>query len=207
MSATISTIFRYPVFDTANHGFNYTIFMAQLAAKNLSIPINYVDRVENDDIRIVLIGLATSEDKTKIDAAIATHSGVDFVALPVSVAALAETNDNDSGIEQEKLALQVGPLENKEYLFSWSMEGAVTTNVYPPVTGCRMRLYSSKNGNPFIEQSVSNTASNQWLSWGACIPIAASAGDTFSFKLTYQRIGSSGNAARAQRARLIFFEN
>jgi hypothetical protein len=195
--AVITTL-TYPTSATSTGTANANVLKQELEDASLSVSVGDVV-VQGTTITITLSGNASGADETAIDAVVAAHDGAGFIAVPQTVTSEAEASD-DTGNEVEKANLQVGPLEAGTYMLQWYMELATTSST--GTTGAQGHLYVDKNGGGAVERGQDNAPDNQWRAMGGGFPFTAVAGDSYEFSLTFERIGVSGNAARARRGRI-----
>jgi hypothetical protein len=195
--AVITTL-TYPTSATSTGTANANVLKQELEDASLSVSVGDVV-VQGTTITITLSGNASDADETAVDAVVAAHDGTGFTAVPQTVTSEGEASD-DTGSEVEKANLQVGPLEAGTYNLQWYMELATTTTT--GTSGAQGHLYVDKNGGGAVERGQDNAPDNQWRAMGGGFPFTAVAGDSYEFSLTFERIGVSGNAARARRGRI-----
>lgn len=196
--AVITTL-TYSTSATATGTANANVLKQELEDASLSVPVNDVV-VQGTTITITLSGNASDADETAVDAVIAAHDGAGFDAVPKTTFSEAEVSD-DTGSEVEKVGLSVGPMEAGTYLLGWYMEMATTTNT--GTSGAQGHMYVTKNGGSAIERGQHSVGENQWDSgMSGSVPFTVVDGESYSFSLTFERIGVAGNAARARRGRL-----
>lgn len=191
----------YDMTDFPNDKINSAILTAEVEASSISIPLESisVEEGEPDQVTFNFTGSFGGGDEAALDAVVAAHQGDDFTTFPAKVTVEAESSD-DSGSEIVKASL-TGILPSPgTYILMWYMEIGVTTTTGS--TGVRGKLNVTKNSGSKIERAISHGGESQYKDMSGTFPFIAEAGDTYDFELTYERIGTSGNAAKAQRARI-----
>ena len=198
MAATVVTTLTFPKSDTVNNKVNSSILKQELDDARLSILVESVSLV-GTSVKIGLTGTATTDDETKITAVISAHAGEDFASVPQVAADEALVSD-DTGTVIQKLQLSTGALPAGTYLISWYMEIAITSET----TGSYAcgTLTVQTNSGVGVERAQHNNTEVAWKAMSGAISVTAVAGDDYVVALHYARTGLTGNAARAQRARI-----
>lgn len=198
MAATKTTTLYYPITDTANDQVNTAVLKQQLVNAALSVTVGNV-WLSGANVFIELLGLATSGDITAVDGVIAAHQGDSFATIPIYVSSEAESND-DTGSEIQKLELVSGVLPAGSYVLGWHIEHRMTSVTSTSI--CKAFLTMAKNGAAEGEISQNHNDLIVNTNFGSAFPFQVLDGETYTFRLKYQRVGASGNAARCRRARM-----
>ena len=146
-------------------------------------------------------GDPTAGDLTLMSGVVAAHTG-EWFAPAYKLEVSEGEEDDDTGDEIVKVTLTTGLMQAGVYQIGWYMELAQTTQ--STTSGARGRLMVKKNGGSAVERSQQNVDINQWQIMSGSLSIDAEDGDEYTFELTYERIGASGNAARARFARITW---
>lgn len=178
---------------------NGAVFTEEVAALGMSVNMEYFNGDEDSgNFEFYFDGDPTSGDETLFDGAIAAHDSSDFTAPPFLDVSESESSD-DSGVPIVKVHLDdIMPMPG-DYTLYWYMEIMTTTTTGS--SGARGILNVTKNGSK-VERARHHNSENQERNMSGAFPFTVTAGEVYSFELTFERIGASGNAARAQRARL-----
>lgn len=203
MAATIYTQLTIPLTDFTSLGgnsVNANILKQEFEDAGLTVTVQGVS-VSASVVNAQFAGDPTSGDLSAIDAVIAAHTGGDFAATLQRAISEAADSD-DTGDEIEKVSLDTGALPAGIYLLGWYLELATTTTT--GTSGARGRLQVTKNGGTQTERAQSNAENDQWDPMSGSLSEEVVDGDSYEFALTFERIGVSGNAARAQRGRLTW---
>lgn len=200
MAGTMISMISYPVTDTVNNKVNTQILKQELEDASLSVDVAGVQTV-GTTIKISLSGNASSDDFTECDSVIAAHEGADFSSD--SQFAKSETEStSDTGSVVDKLTLDSGAMPAGEYMVQWYMEVACTTDG-GEVTGA---FRASKNGSALNILGQQSSNNSYWTSMSGSYLFTLVDGDTVDARLSYQRSGTSGNAAKVQRARIFLIK-
>lgn len=191
----------YYMSDFPNNKMNTAILTAEVEDSTISLTLESINLEEGEPHQVTFefTGTFGAGDESALDAVVAAHQGDDFTTMPAKVTVEAESSD-DSGSETVKASLPGVLPSPGTYLLMWYMEIGVTTTTGS--TGVRGKLNVTKNGGSAIERAISHGGESQYSDMSGTFPFTAEAGDTYDFELTYERIGTSGNAAKAQRARI-----
>jgi len=200
MASSITTNIVYPEADfVAATAINADILAQEIdddgAITAVPDSVTYADGL----VGIAFTELLDATQKAALDALVAAHVGGAFASVPITAFANAESSD-DSGSEVSKASISTGKLPAGTYLFSWYMEIAATTVDASPVAAGRLNV--AIDGGASAEQASDVTGEGDYQSFSGSLPRAVLDGQSFDLDLTFQRIGSAGNAARARRARL-----
>lgn len=202
MAATAYTQLSYPIADFTNGSFsgevNDDILKQELITAGLpATSVSSSGTVTN----MFFDGYLSPTDISTADTVVSNHTGSVFSPILIKETDLAEESD-DTGNEITKLTLDTGPQQAGTYLIGWRMEMAITST--STTTACRAHLNVQKNGGSVNEQAQDNWGETVWSGFSGSLAVDVEDGDQFEFSLTYERIGDSGNAARAQRARMTW---
>jgi hypothetical protein len=197
--ASTRTLRTYALTEFPNDKANALILGAQIVAAGLSSATLSAVTEKAGTVIVAFDGLLSSADEATLDAVIAAHQGDDFIALPQTATSESESTD-DSGAEQTKLTLSVGPLPEGSYMLSWYSE--IRTDAEVANTAAQVRLYVDKNGGGEVERGEKTWQFSQYNQFSGSFPFAALAGDTYELRLAYERLGGSSNPVSIQRARL-----
>lgn len=202
MSATASTNLIYPLTDfVASAGtINTLVLKQELINAGLSVTVGGVSP-NSTTCTIVLLGTPTATDITKINAVVAAHTGTAFSPTLKTVYAEAVQSD-DSGNEVVLATLTTGVMPAGVYLSSWYVE--LATASYSTTTGSCGRVKYNLSGSGDVEGAITTVGSPAFTSFSGALAVVMKDGDTYVNKLTLQRVGTSGNAAKAQRARMTW---
>jgi len=200
MANQITTRLVYAVSDTNNGVLNDSVLTQQINESAVSTSVSKIT-LPGTSFIVEMGDLLEASEVAIIDGLVAAHVGADFDVLPISEQSNNETSD-DTGDEVVKVSLFTGILAEGSYNISWHMEHATT--IITGTTGSRAALYARKNSRDFIEYSQDANGENQFKLFSSSVILSANPGDSYEFELRHERIGASGNASRAQRARLHF---
>jgi hypothetical protein len=203
MAATIISRFTYPNSDFTSLGGNpiNNAVLAQEIEDDVTITLAVGAIVSaGTDTQIELEGNATAAMKTALDSIVANHTGGNFSTFPKKANDDTEESD-DTGNPVQKVSLSTGLMPGGEYLLTWYMELKLTSDG-GTVTAARAHANLSKNGAAAVEQAQTNTPQAEWLAFSGSHVAVVVDGDELDLELTYERVGTSGNAARVQRGRL-----
>jgi len=134
-----------------------------------------------------------------VDADVAAHVGGAYAEPPLKNTDESESYD-DSGDEQTKVSLDSGLLPEGQYLFGWYAE--IKTDGEVPNTGAVARLYVDANGGGEEERGFTSCELPQYISFGGSFPKTVDAGEQYSLRLAYEKLGAQSNPAYMRRARL-----
>jgi len=198
MSATANTTLTYPLtdFTTSSGVVNKAVLQQEMVDAGLSA--THVATTDTECI-ITFSVLLDQADVLNADSVVAAHAGTGFGSTIQREIDESEDSD-DTGAEVVKVTLNTGVMPAGNYSLDWYMELALTTSTGG--SGSRGYLYVTKNGGTRTERARMVSGDNQWRNMSGGIPQVVNDGDQYVFELAFERIGSSGNAARARRARI-----
>ena len=204
MTGTTQTIRSYQLSDFPNNECNAAILNQQIKndATVTTDPAS-VNR-SGSTVAIAFNSLITAAEEAQLDVLVAAHQGNAFQQLPIAQYSEAQSSD-DTGDEVTKLSVLTDPLPAGVYFVSWSQELAVTAD-NAGATKCVGRLMVTKNGGTAVERASESGQGagpdDDWEGMGASLALTIYDGETYQFDLTFQRVGTSGNAALARRSRI-----
>lgn len=203
MAATIVSSFTYPLTDFTSLGgnsVNPNILKQEIEDDaTITLTVSSVTKV-GSTVKIDLEGNATAAMKTALDSVVAAHEGGNFAVFPQKVSD-EDAESDDTGSEVQKASLSTGLMPAGDYRIGWYME-VETTSESSGATQAQGHFNVSKNGGSSSERGQTNAEHPRWVSMGGTYEGTFVDGDELDLELTYQRVGTSGNAARAQRARI-----
>jgi len=144
----------------------------------------------------------TVGDETIMDGVVTAHTGEGWAPTFQHEELEAEASD-DTGDEIVRETLSTGIMPEGTYLITFGME-LQTTNPGAGVTAARGYFRVSKNGSGLVEKGQHNNGDDQWKKFSESYSVDVVDGDQFTFQLSYVRVGTSGNAARARFARITW---
>lgn len=199
MSATIQTVYTYPITDTLNDTVNPGTLYDELSDAGLSVSVGNVS-LFGSNVLIQLLGDADAADLALVDAVIAAHEGNDYATLPIIYYENETAVTDDTGSEIEAVTLNTGPLHAGKHMVHWSAEIASTDTTGTP--GAKMRCSLQREGQTEYSKGESTNDTPAWRHVAVPFMFHASEGQRFTLRIYYQRTGSSGNAAKLRRARI-----
>jgi len=199
MAGSTIVVRSYPVSDTATGLCNPPVLRQQILDDGTVTTNPSSVTQSGTTIRIEFPQLISPAEEAQLDALVAAHQGEAFSTLPQKAFSEVEVSD-DTGNEIQKVAIDTGPLPSGTYLVGWYQELAVTTTTGS--TGSRGRFNVTKNGGPKIERAQQNADTDQWTPMSGSLSLEVEDGETYNFQITFERIGTNLNAARAQRGRI-----
>jgi hypothetical protein len=205
MPASAVTNLTYPLLDFVASGgiVNPQILQQELSAAGLTVLQVSTSSV---DCTVSLSGDASASDIATADGVVAAHTGSSFApdSALKKISVAAESAD-DTGVEVSKCSLSVGPLPEGTYLCTYSMEVSLTSEG-GTATVVKALLKLTHNGGSANEVGEHNSSHPGWSKFSEAYMFDVVAGDTYSFELVFQRVGTAGNAARARRARITWMK-
>lgn len=194
----------YSITDFLNDLVNISVFTEQIEAEGLTVGLTHINSEEVDSVLQVtpfFDGDLQAADITALDSLVAAHTGADFTPGPFEDIDEKEAapGTDDSGDEVMTVHIDsIMPEPGRYQLWAYQELATTTTDGNTIAKG---RLHVTKNGT---KKERGEGHNDQHLFQGMFVgfPFTVKAGDVYSFELTYERQGPSGNAARYQRARI-----
>lgn len=185
---------------TSSSSINLPVFKQELEDDSAVVEKPY-DVTRDGDTVIVHWTSATVSQATidAVDAAVAAHVGGAYPTLPITAISEGESS-MDSQTEATKLALNAPNLPAGNYYVSWYCE--IKTAAEVANTAAQALLYVTKNGGAEVERGEKAWQFSQYNQFSGSFPIVVKDGETYDFRLAYQRLGPSSNTISIQRARL-----
>lgn len=199
MTASIQTIYVYQNSDFPQNKVQPEALATEItAAGTLSVPVASVSALPGG-ASIALTGLAVAADTTALNAIVAAHTAPNFSATLQKASNNSVVSDDSGSVIDHATTLSTGPLPAGEYAFTVALEYALTNNP----TGNQKAQVTwgwTKNGGSFNTGYQAVNATNDWELFAVQVPQTVKAGESFVFKVQYQRLGSTaGNPARVRR--------
>lgn len=193
---------NYEITDFKNDAVNIQIFEKEIDALGLSVNRTHTNTDELfgvTNVRPYFDGDLSSGDESALDNLVANdHDGEDFSSPPFQYTD-EEGGDDDSGDEVDIGSVSNIMPEPGDYKLNAGAEVAMTTTTGTQIA--KWRFYVTKNGNE-VERQEGHNDQHLWQPLLCAYPFNVKAGDVFSFRMTMERQGPSGNAAKYQRVRI-----
>lgn len=197
--STMQTVYVFQNNEFPNNKANPESLATEItAAGTVSVPLAGVTPLPGG-VSISFTGLAVTADTTALTAITAAHQAANFSSTLQKVTSNAAVSDDSGSAVDHTATLSTGPLPAGEYSFTVALEHALTNN---PSGGQRSQVVWgwTKNGGSFNTGYQDTNDTNDWKLFAVSVPQTVKAGETFVFKVQYQRLSAtSGNAARVRR--------